>query len=352
MDAVKKPGKGSGSVSSPSAPASKVRRLGRGLSSLVDLNPAPVRVEAPDPSDAQATANQEVTSPSVAAVASGVSERNEAGSSGLSDFQLVAAVLIEPSRFQPRKTFDEGPLLRLADSIKRSGLMQPVIVRPLPGRKGRFELIAGERRWRAAQAAGLTHVPALVRELDDEAAAEWGLVENVQREDLNAMDRAWALRNLLEKFHLEQSALAERVGLERSTVANLVRLTELEPELAHFVANGSLSAGHGKALLTAPSGAARSRLAEQAMQFGWSVRRLETEAQRFGGGATRKSETNNESSARQAVLRDLERQIGQQLATKVQIRTDRRGKKGSISFEFYGLDHFEGLLSRLHIQTQ
>src|SRR5207248_2832206 len=170
---------------------------------------------------------------------------------GLSDFHLIAVTAIVPSRFQPRKVMDEGAIARLADSIKRSGLMQPVVVRPAGGG---YELIAGERRWRAAKLAGLVQIPALVREVGDEQAAEWGLVENVQREDLNAMERAWALRDLSQKFGLQQSELADRVGLDRSTVANLIRLTELEPEIADLIAKGKLSAGHGKALLMVPAG--------------------------------------------------------------------------------------------------
>jgi len=275
----------------------------------------------------------------------------------LSDFQSISVDCIVPSRFQPRKSIDDAALARLADSIKRSGLMQPVIVRLIESSGGglrKYELVAGERRWRAAQAAGLTHVPALVRELPDEDAAEWALVENVQREDLNPMERAWALKALGERFKLQQGELAERIGLERSTVANLIRLTELEPEIAAMLARSELSAGHGKALLAAPPGEARIRLAGQAAAQGMTVRALEQAAAQLGGKPRKQGAVaaGGGSAERLAALRDLERQIGQQLGTKVQISTDRRGTRGRLAIEFYGLDHFDGLLARLNVRTQ
>jgi ParB family chromosome partitioning protein len=317
-----------------------VRRLGRGLSSLMALD-TPVRVE-PQP---QAVVTSEVTSNSPTPV------KAEAVSAVLSDFQSIGVGLISPSRYQPRKTMDEGAVARLAESIKRSGLMQPVIVRPVGA--GKYELVAGERRWRAAQAAGLTSVPALVRPMSDEQSAEWGLVENVQREDLNPMERAWALKALGEKFALQQAQLAERVGLERSTVANLIRLCELEPEITEMISKGELSAGHGKALLAAPAGPGRVGLARSAVTFAYSVRKLEGIASAAGQAKVPAGKINplDEVSGRLAHLRDLERQIGQQLGTKVQVVTDRKGKKGKLCIEFYGLDHFDGLLTRLNVRA-
>jgi len=316
-----------------------VRRLGRGLSSLMALD-TPVRVET----QPQVPVTTEVRSQTLSMA------KAEAVPPGLSDFQSIDVTAISPSKYQPRKVMDEGAVARLAESIKRSGLMQPVIVRPVGGK---YELIAGERRWRAAQAAGLTSVPALVRALSDEQSAEWGLVENVQREDLNPMERAWALKALAEKFGLQQSQLAERVGLERSTVANLVRLCELEPEITSMISKGELSAGHGKALLAAPAGPARVGLARSAVTFAYSVRKLEGMAATLGEAKAvpGKPSPLEEMSGRLAHLRDLERQIGQQLGTKVQIATDRKGKRGKLTIEFYGLDHFDGLLTRLNVRA-
>ena len=303
----------------------KPRRLGRGLSSLIGLTHAPVVVET-----AGATNNATRTETVV-----------------LSDVIDVPLILVSVSPFQPRKVVDDTGIAGLAESIKHSGLMQPVIVRK---RGGGYELVAGERRWRAAGLAGLATIPALVRDLTDEQAAEWALVENIQREDLNAMDRAHALRALSERFGLTQEELARRVGLERSSVANLLRLTELEPAIGALIAAGKLSQGHGKALLSIPAGEKRERMAKLAAMMQWSVRRLEQEAaaaaaQKSGGGVA------PDASPRAAVLRDLERQIGQHLGTKVAILADRQGKRGRMIIEFYGLDHFEDLLARLGVHA-
>jgi ParB family chromosome partitioning protein len=231
--------------------------------------------------------------------------------------------------------------------------MQPVVVRPRSGGGGGYELIAGERRWRAAQRAGLVEIPALVREVADEQAAEWGLVENVQREDLNAMERAWALKGLGEKFGLSQTELAERVGLERSTVANLMRLTELEPEIAELIVKGRLSAGHGKALLSVPPGPRRVQLAREAAERSdLTVREIEVKARAVAAEARALSRgpVDEAKAARQAGLRDLERQISEHLGTKAYITTDRAGKKGRLTIEFYGIDHFQGVIARMGIR--
>jgi ParB family chromosome partitioning protein len=306
--------------------AGSPRKLGRGIGSLLSA-PAAVAVTM----DAKATAT-------VAPI-------------GIEGSLLIAVGSVVVSPFQPRRTIDPAALQRLADSIKHSGVMQPIIVRP---RVGGYELVAGERRWRAAQAAGLTSLPAIVRKLSDEEAAEWALVENVQREDLNPIERGLALKALIQKFGVTQAQLAERIGLERSTVTNLIRLTELEPEIAEMIARGDLTGGHGRALLGIPPGEARLSLAREAAVGGWNVRKVEMLAQahaiepeKIGTKAPRQAEV----EARQAVLRDLERQIGQKLATKVLITTDRGGAKGKLTIEFYSIDHFDGLLARLGIPT-
>lgn len=326
---------------------SKPKRLGRGLSGLIGIEvpvAAPAAAtSAPTPAADQANVilhtQDNITSADASPPAGG-------------EIALVAVDTIVPSPFQPRRVIDEGALAQLADSIKRAGVMQPVIVRARPD--GVYELVVGERRWRAARRAGLDAVPALVRTLDDADAAEWALVENVQREDLNAMERAWALRSLAERFSLTQAELAERVALDRSSVANLIRLTELEPEIAELITQGSLNAGHGKALLSVPAGSLRVTLAQEAARSTWSVRRLESESQAQARAAKAKvpgAIAADNAVPRSAVLRDLERQIGQQLGTKVVIHADRKGTKGRVQIEFYGLDHFEGLLARMNIRT-
>ncbi len=257
---------------------------------------------------------------------------------------------VSPSPFQPRERFDDAGLASLAESIRRSGVMQPIIVRPAARQGGgtvRYELVAGERRWRAARLAGLASVPALVRDLDDESAAEWAVVENVQREDLNPIERARALRGLVERFGLTHGEIAERVGLERSSVANLIRLTDLDARVQELIATGALSAGHGKALLTAADAVRRVALAERAVRESWTVRRLEREARRttaVGGGADTKG-----GVAREAVIVDLERRLSQHLGTKVTIVTGASGARGRIVVEFYDLDHFDGLMARMGV---
>lgn len=315
------------SVDTAGGDVAKPRRLGRGLSGLIGM---PVKVIGPTLTPEPRAADRSAVSGSQPAAAA---------AEGL---QLIGVSKIQPSPFQPRRNFDEAALVRLADSIRQSGMMQPVLVRKSGGG---YELVAGERRWRAAQKAGLSAVPAIVRELSDEDSAQFALVENVQREDLNPIERALAFRGLVERFGLTQAQVAERVGIERSTVANLLRLIELEPEVQGMIERGELSGGHGKALLAAAPGRARIELAARAAAEGWSVRRLEQAAKPRGGGTPA-------PASRLASLIDLEKQLGEHLGTKVSIRADRTGKRGRIEIDFYGLDHFDGLMTRLGFQPK
>src|SRR3954466_15410435 len=188
-----------------------------------------------------------------------------------SDLPLDA---IAPNREQPRKRFDAAALERLADSIRERGVLQPVLVRPLGD--GRFQLIAGERRWRGAQLAGLTAVPAYVRsDTDDAAALELALIENAAREDLTPVEEARTLSTLIDDLGLTQAALAKRSGRSRSDLANTLRLLDLPDDVLDLIAEGRLSKGHGKSLLALPHAAERGRLARRAVDAGWSVRQLE-----------------------------------------------------------------------------
>jgi ParB family transcriptional regulator, chromosome partitioning protein len=316
--------------------STKPRRLGRGLSGLLNLQ-QPVQVAPPSMQPESPESQPETV--------------NVPKTSSLSDVVSVPLAAIRVSPYQPRRSFDESALSQLAASIKQSGVMQPILVRPVSPALGlvRFELIAGERRWRAAELAGLESLPAIVRELSNETAAEWALIENVQREDLNPMDRAFALRSLVEKFNLTQEQLGERLGLERSTIANLLRLATLQPEIAELISAGKLSGGHGKALLSIQNLSKRVEIAKLAAQFGWSVRKIEQIATEISSGPTSNNPLSSagEPNPRQAVLRDLERQIGAHLGTKVHINTDAAGKRGRLVIEFYGLDHFDGVLNKL-----
>ena len=306
-----------------------IRRLGRGLSSLVSIEiPSEAPVVRPLPAE-QPTA---VATP----------------------FRYIATSDIYPNNNQPRRTFSETSLAQLADSIKSAGVMQPIVVRAVAA--GRFELVAGERRWRAAQLAGLAEIPAVVRELTDAESAQWAVVENVQREDLNAIDRAWALRRLHEQFGMSHAEIGQSIGMDRTSIANLIRLTELEDQLASMVVEGALSAGHARSLLALPPGESRKTLATEAVRQQWSVRRLEEAVRRVVDGAKARGAATVSGAeragvaARDAVLTDLERQLGQHLGTKVQIRTNAKGSRGALTIEFYGLDHFDGLLAKLGVR--
>lgn len=317
-------------------------RLGRGLSSLLGQ---PVAVDVPGGPLHQAASPAELPADEV--VQNADPDRAQSAAPHDRVLRLIAVTDIAPNRFQPRQTIAPAALDGLAASIRTSGVMQPVAVRPTSSGGGgadRYELIAGERRWRAAQLAGLSHVPAIVSDISDREAAEWALVENVQREDLNAVDRAHALRGLAERFNVSHAELAERLGLERSTVTNLIRLCELEPAILELVASGTLSAGHGKALLARPSGPGRIDLARRAAAAGWSVRRLENAARAGTGGTTGSTPT---AHPRGIALADVERQLSEYLSTKVHIKTDRSGRRGRITLDFFDLDHFDALMTKI-----
>ena len=318
-------------------PSAASRRLGRGLAQLLsaptplpDLTPVAVGV-----SGGAAVATETAPTPEAPAVRPG-------------EPSTVPVDQVAPGRFQPRRTFDEASIAGLVESIQQSGVMQPILVRPIPAdAQGKvFEIVAGERRWRAAGQAGLKAIPAIVRELSDLEAAQFAVTENLQREDLNAMEKGWSLRGMVEKFGLTQEQVAQRLGVDRSSVANLIRLTDLEPEIAELISAGRLSAGHGKALLAVASGEARVKAAREAAAGEWSVRQMEAWVKRRAQQPL-VSPAAEEPAAHASVLADLERQLGQYLGTRVHIRTGARKDKGALQIEFYGLDHFDGLLRRM-----
>lgn len=316
----------------------RASRLGKGLSSLMAAPAVAVSPSGPDGVQPD--------------VASAEKEALEVGSAsdGAEGFSWVDVKQIHANPTQPRQHFDEAALGRLADSIRREGLMQPVVLRPRPEDKG-FELVAGERRWRAAKRAGLERVPALVKELDDRQLAEWALIENLQREDLNPIERAEAFQRLAESHGLSHEEISDRVGLERSTVTNLLRLLRLSPPVREMVSRGTLSMGQSRALAGVDAPANQLRLAERALKEGWSVRQVEAAVRALSkeaGGAVEPSK----KAVREAYLDDLERQIGEQLSTKVQIKTARKKGAGTLSIDFYSIDEFDELLAKLGVDTQ
>lgn len=269
---------------------------------------------------------------------------------------MVEVSRVMGNRYQPRRLVHDSGLAALSESIRRTGLMQPIVVRPAPGEAGakgfEWELVAGERRLRAAEMAGVARLPALARELTDEESAEWALVENVQREDLNPMDRAAAFARLGKEFGLTHNQIAERVGLDRSTVTNLMRLNELEEPIQDLVASGKLTMGHARALLAMGRGKERVAMAEQVVRESWSVRRLEhtlvSDAIRVLEG--KPPRPTGAVEVKSGPVREVEKRIADQLGTKVVVKTDRTGKKGKVIIDFYSVDHFEGLLGKMGLK--
>ena len=244
---------------------------------------------------------------------------------------------IVPNPRQPRAHFDESALQELATSIKTLGVLQPLLVREIA--RGSYELVAGERRWRAAQRAGLEEVPVLIVETDERGSLERALVENVHREDLNPIEEAAAYRQLLDEGGLTQEALGERVGRNRVTISNSLRLLELPISVQRMLAEGRLTAAHGKALLALHGNAFLERLARRAAEERWSVRETEEQVKRYqamSGGAARTSPERKEQSA--ATI-EAQRRLSDHLQTRVRVEIGKR--KGRIVLDFVSLDELD-----------
>ena len=257
---------------------------------------------------------------------------------------------ISPNPNQPRIHFDDESLAELAASIRAVGLLQPILVRPKAGSTNSFELIAGERRWRASQRAGLTVIPALVRETDDVASVEQALVENLHRQDLTPLEEAAAYKQLLDDFSMTHEQVAEKVGKTRSAITNSLRLLALPPSIQQLLADGRLSGGHARALLALTDRTTQEQLARQCANDGWTVRAVE-EAVRQNLGrtkATSKTTSTNSSTTKtstksttmpQPGLVELERLLGEHLATNVSV-TSTNGR-GKVVVEFADLNDLE-----------
>jgi ParB family chromosome partitioning protein len=244
---------------------------------------------------------------------------------------------IRPGRYQPRSRMDEQALAELAQSIRSQGLLQPLVVRPLDGG---YELIAGERRWRAAQMAGLAQVPAIVREVPDDAALVMALIENIQREDLNPMEEAGALQRLIDEFNMTHERAAEAVGRSRSATTNLLRLLKLAKPVQEQLMRGAIEMGHARALL-ALDGARQIELGSRIAAKGLSVREAEALVQRLlRAPAERRRKKADRDLAR------LQEELSERLGTSVEIRPARKGR-GTLVLHYSSLDHLEQLLKRL-----
>lgn len=250
---------------------------------------------------------------------------------------------VEANPFQPRKRFDSERLKELADSIRADGILQPVVVR----RKGaKYELIMGERRLQAARLAGVPTIPVVVRDVRDADALRLAIVENIQRENLNAIEEAVAYRRLIAEFGLSQADVAGVVGKDRSSVANTLRLLNLPEDVQRMVEEGTLTGGHARALLSLPTQKEQLALARRIAEQNLSVRQVEAEV---GLTRVKKSNAARRHKEKAAYLVDLEKAFAQYLGTRVAIE-EKRGGKGRIQIEFYSYDDFERLAGLMHVQ--
>jgi len=251
---------------------------------------------------------------------------------------------LQPGKYQPRRAMDADKLTELSESIKAQGVIQPIVVRELPDRT--FEIIAGERRWRASQQAGLTEIPVVVRQVDDRTVVAMALIENIQREDLNPLEEAQALQRLIDEFDLTHAQAAEAVGRSRASVSNLLRLLELPPAIRALLEARRLEMGHARALLTLSPELA-SKLASDAAEHGWSVREVEHRAQQFSAGKLPSNARAPSGKLRpQADIITLENELSESLGTRVNIAHGRTGK-GKLVIHYSNLDTLDGVLEKL-----
>jgi len=250
---------------------------------------------------------------------------------------------IEPNKEQPRKNFDDEAIASLSESIAANGVLQPIIVKAMDN--GRYKIIAGERRWRAAKMAGLKEIPAVISELEDEKIMEVALIENLQREDLNPIEESRGYEVLLKKYNLTQEEIAKRVGKSRPAIANALRLLNLPDEVLDMIEAGDISSGHAKALLACKDKDDMINLAQKVKNEGLSVRQTEKLAK-----ARPKSKAPLSSMFESYVAAEIEKQLGSALERKVKLNA--KGKKGYIQIEFYGGEDLETLLSKLGINIE
>ncbi|ADL08984.1 ParB/RepB/Spo0J family partition protein [Thermosediminibacter oceani] len=254
------------------------------------------------------------------------------------NIQEISISEIRPNEHQPRKAFDDEKLSELAASIKEHGVLQPVILRKV---KNGYEIVAGERRWRAARIAGIDKIPAVVKELTDAEVMQIALIENLQREDLNPLEEAAAYKRLMEEFGMTQEELAARIGKSRSQIANTVRLLNLEPEIQQMIKQGRLTAGHARALLAVDDPRERMKIARRITEENISVRETEEIAKTVALKAGKKREKGRGEEINPALLHVTE-QLQKVLGTKVRVKGSER--KGRIEIEFYSEDELERIL--------
>ena len=254
---------------------------------------------------------------------------------------ILKITMVEPNRKQPRKNFDEDSLQELCDSIKQVGLIQPILVQD---RKDHYEIIAGERRWRAAKMAGLKEIPVIIRDYSDQEIMEISLIENIQREDLNPIEEAQAYKRLLTEFHLKQDEVAERVSKSRAAVTNSIRLLKLTDKVQQMVIDDMITTGHARALLAVEDPEAQYILAQQIFDQKLSVRDVEKLVKKLNAPEKEKNKT--EDKTLQVIYQDIEDRLKQRLSTKVKVSSKGEGS-GKIEIEFYNHEDLDRLLEMI-----
>ena len=264
------------------------------------------------------------------------------GHSNASGYRELPISSISSNTRQPREHFDDEALDSLVASVSLVGVLQPIAVRP----KGQdsFELISGERRWRAAKRAGLQQIPAVIRQVGDEDSLEHALMENLHRSDLNPLEEATAYQHLIDDFELSQEEVAKRVGKSRTAVANSLRLTKLPAEIQAFIVSGDLSSGHARSLITISDKKSQIGLAKKVVKEGWSVRQLENHRKKAEGKQPKKS---GSKAAKDANIMELENYLSERLSTRVSIAIGQRGVPGKATIEFADLEDLERIVSTL-----
>ena len=317
--------------------ASKDRpRLGRGLASLISVTE---HIEVPLP---RLHPQSKAAEPAPVPVVASVPPAQPVLLAGGTPMDVPLDAIVANPR-QPRQSFDETHLKELAESMRVNGVIQPILLRPVGG--GQYQLIAGERRWRAAQIAQLKVIPAIIRDVDALTQAQLAMIENIQREDLNPIERALGYQVLIKELGLTQAELAGRLGEDRSTIANFVRLLELTEVVREQVRGGKLSVGHAKLLAGVPDILEQQKLGELVISQGLSVRNLERILQERAAGAPAKAERIPLSPH----LQEIEKTLCRQLGLRVQLRAGKERGKGRIVLHYGNLDQFDEIMDRMGV---
>ncbi len=305
----------------------KPRHLGRGLESLL----GPITSAVSGASREVNAAEQEHKFPPDKQLQTNLAE--------------IPVASIQPNPYQVRQVWDEDELAALAESIRANGVVQPVIVRSAGSG---YELVAGERRLRAAKLAGLETIPAVVRQASDEELLELALVENIHRSDLNPIERAQAYQSYIRRFSLTQTEAAQRLGEDRSVIANYLRLLDLPGEIQRMVIRGELTMGHARAILGVPTDDLRRRLANRALAGRLNVRQVENLVRRYNSG---QHQGPTAGAAKPPHVREMEKNLAAQLGTKVSIETRKNGQRGKIIIDFRSLDEFDRIVEKMGLSS-